>query len=182
VVSAKCTSPASACRPPPAPPRAGVVGKGVARPLRPDEAADQRQQIADLGAAAPEGPVRRPALLEHIHEQGRLPRLDGVRGTHQRHAHVGPQVGEQAPEQAVGHRIEALHAEQLLGRSRSSPNKPFCRNSTRQPARLGEGRQQQGVQPHREADDKPARAPARVPPRQYMPPSIAGANWPPRQS
>ena len=94
----------------------------------------------------------------------------------QRHADVGADVGDHAPDHRVGDLVEPGEAEQLQRLEQLDAERALLEQADRQPARARERRQQQRVEPDREAGGEAGSAPARVPPFQKMPPSIAGAN------
>ena len=103
---------------------AGVLGKCLLRPLRPEEAAGQADQLLDLGAATPEAAADGPVPLQGVHKQGCLGRLRGVGCAQQGDGEEGTEIGGQAPEQAVGDLIQSLEAEQGLRLEPAIPNSP----------------------------------------------------------
>ena len=144
----------------------GVVGEQALRRRRAEEAARHLLQLGQAGTAAPEhrrraAAGRRPP--EHIDEQQRLSGLARRRCACQRHRHVQPGVGQQAPQQRVGQAVQAGQAEQLLGPQQRDAEQAFGHEGRRQPARLGDRRQHQRVGPQRKSGGQPGqRAGARA--------------------
>ena len=132
-----------------APPR--VREERLARPLRPEEAPGEGEEILHRGAAAPEPrAIERVRVLEDVHEQGRLAGLRDPLPRRHRHAHVEADVGEHAPEQGVRDLVHAREAEELLRLQQRDAEEAVGEEARGQPARLGEGGQEQRVPPHRE--------------------------------
>ena len=73
----------------------------------------------------------------------------------QRHAHEQADVGEHAPEHAVGDVVEPGQPEELVGPEQAEAERPLGEEAGRQPARPGEGGEQQRVGPDREAAQQP---------------------------
>ena len=121
-----------------------MAGKRLLGAFAAEEAASQRQQVGDAGAAAPVGTG---GGLRAADEQRGLARLAHVRHALQRDADVGPKVDQQAPHQAVRDLVEPGQAEQVLRPQQLDAEQAMGDESVRQPARLGERGQQQGVGP-----------------------------------
>jgi len=130
--------------------------EGLARPLRPEEAPDERQEILDRGAAAPDGrALEALGVAEDVDEEGGLARLRDARPARDRDAHVGPDVGEHAPEERVRDLVEPGEPEELLRPEQRDPEQSVREEAGGQPPRLREGREHERVRPHREAGRQP---------------------------
>jgi hypothetical protein len=115
------------------PPRVG--GEGLAGPLRAEEAAHQRQQLLHRGAAAQEASALGPlGVAEDVDEEGGLRRFRVAGLPGEGHAHVQPDVGEHAPEHAVGDVVEPRQPEELLWSQQAHPERALGQEAGRQPA------------------------------------------------
>src|SRR6266849_5382629 len=82
--------------------------------------------------------------------------LGGIGALDQRYADVAADVGEHAPEQAVRDVVQALETEQLLRLEEVGSEQPVGKEGDRQPARLRERGQQQGISPDQETRSEAA--------------------------
>src|SRR5712691_6604107 len=146
------------------PAAARVGGKRLVCAFRAEKTAQQQQQAVDRGAAPPKARAGgRCRVLERIDEYGGLAVLGGVRTLDQRYTDVASDIGKHAPEQAVRDVVKSLEAEQLLRLEQIGAEQPVREESDRQPTRLGEGGQQQRVDPDEEPRSQTAdRAAARA--------------------
>ncbi len=143
---------------------ADIAGDRLLQPLGGDGGAPQ----LEAGAAARLDVAR--------HEACRLHALDGGGLAHQRARHIGGDIGEQAPEHAVGERIE-FHGEEHARPEHADAEGPLVDEAAADPAGIGEGRQQQRVEPDEEARRRcPTWRRAPWPRRHTRPPKKAGAN------
>ena len=94
---------------------AGVLVEERAGAGGAEEAAGERAQVVEAGAAAPEHRLG-AAAAEDVDEEQRLARLAGRGAAGEREADVEREVDRQAPEQRVGEVVEAGKAEQPFGR------------------------------------------------------------------
>ena len=126
--------------------------------LRRAFAQDPRGQCQQIARAHPGGPAARSQRLAlHIGvEEGRGQQLVlHARAIAHRHEHERAQVEQQRPEHAVGERIPALQAEQLLRAQGRDVERAARDPGMVEPAGPGQFRQQQGVGPDRGADQQP---------------------------
>ncbi len=132
--------------------RLGMAGQLPVRPLRPEKALKQRHQRLRRGLPAPEARRTAPCLqAKHIDEPFGLRRLIGIRARCQRHTCKQPGVDQQAPPQTMRNLIQADQAEQRLRLQPRKPEQAALHETRIDPARLGKGRQQQGIQPDQKA-------------------------------
>ena len=133
----------------------GVVGERAPRGALADDEFGQREQLAAAHAAGPAAGAERGTLHVGIEERGReqlvlqpwpLPRGD---------EHERADVEQQRPERAVGERVPADQAEQLLRAQPADAEWAVLDPCGREPAAVGERRQQQRVQPQRRTDEQP---------------------------
>src|SRR5215470_2376743 len=89
-----------------------------------------------------------------VDEQRRLASFDHVRTPRQRYAHIGGDVGQHTPKQAVGNFIKASHPEELVWLEQGDTKKSLVDKMQGYPTGSGEGWQQQRVTPHRKTGDK----------------------------
>ncbi len=120
------------------------------RPLGAEVARGHRLQLADLDRAAPQTRGGVALAPVGVDEGGGLQALDRLRHAHQRDRDVGQQVGEQAPEHAVGQRVE-VEPEQMLRPEPADAGRAGLQQRHRQPAGLHERRQKERVGPDQEA-------------------------------
>src|SRR5215467_2634915 len=113
--------------------------EALASSLRPQKTADQRQQIAHVGASSPHtGVLVSRRAPEDIDKQRRLASFDHVRTPRQRYAHIGGDVGQHTPKQAVGNFIKASYAEELVWLEQGDTKKSSLDEVRGQPAGSGE--------------------------------------------
>ncbi|HSC62484.1 MAG TPA: hypothetical protein VLD35_02540 [Caldimonas sp.] len=86
--------------------------------------------------------------------------------TPQRDDHEQPGIGQQTPQQRMRQAVQSGQPEQLLGFEQRDPEQPLGHEARRHPARLGDRRQHQRVDPEREAG---AEAGERAGPRAAFP-------------
>ena len=92
------------------------IGEDGVGPLAADEALGEPFEVGHRRRAPP-----RPhagalsGLAEDLDEKRRLDALDGALTGAQRNRHVRPDIGKQAPEQAVGNVVQSAQAEQHVG-------------------------------------------------------------------
>ncbi len=141
-------------------PVAGIGGESLPRPVRSQKAAEQQLQVVYGGAAAPEtGAGGCGRVVGRVHEHGSLAVLGGAGSLEQRDADVATDVGEHAPEQAMRDVIKSIEPEQLLRPEQVGAEQTMRQEGDRQPARFGEGRQEQRVNPDQEAGAEAAHRP-----------------------
>src|SRR5215471_4561747 len=129
--------------------------EALASSLRPQKTGDQRQQIAHVGTSSPHtGVLVSRRAPKDIDEQCRLASFDHVRTPRQRYAHIGGDVGQHTPKQAVGNFIKASHPEELVWLEQGDTKKSLVDKMQGKPTGSGEGWQQQRVTPHRKTGDK----------------------------
>ena len=102
---------------------AGVLVEERAGAGRAEEAAGERAQVVEPGAAAPEDRLG-AAAAEDVDEEQRLARLAGRGAAGEREADVEPDVDEQAPEQRVGEVSRPVRPNSRSGASSAMPNGP----------------------------------------------------------
>ena len=132
--------------------RAHLLGVLFKRPLSralAQKARRQRQQITDLCAALPEHGARPRVAVEDIHEQQRLAGLHRRGRAPQGHAHVGQDVEHQAPDHGVREVVQAREPQKSLGLEPCQAKGAVLQKTHREPTRLGQRRQHQGVDPKR---------------------------------
>ena len=139
---------------------AGKAAKGRSRPLPAQEALRQGQQLSHLGVTPPQGQVGPPGILEGIHEGAGLSHLLRVGHPARRHDQEDPDIGGQAPDEGMGDFVETRQPQQSLGLQEFDAEGALLQETQGQPARLGEGGDQQGVEPDGEARRQPRQGPA----------------------
>jgi hypothetical protein len=140
-----------------------------------EEAAGQRQQVGTPALPLPTAELTAASAPPTNSVAWRASR--SVRHAQQGNADVGAEVGSRLQTRQWVISSSPVSPNSCCGRSNSMPNRPVRDEAVRQPARLGEGRQQQGVGPQHETPPaRPASAPSRVPPFQNRPPITTGAN------
>ncbi|MDT4847349.1 hypothetical protein FQZ97_814010 [compost metagenome] len=133
----------------------GVAGEGFGGAHRPEKAPDQGDHLRYRGAAAPQAGAT-PGDLEHIDEEQCLGMFAAALATEQRHPDIGTQVAQQAPEQRVADLVQPNQAKELQRLEPGNGQRPLLDKAQRQPAGLGERRQQQGVGPQQESQRQAA--------------------------
>ena len=99
-------------------PRARVVGERAVGRGGSEEAGEQAVEVGDRRRAAPEARAAGLARLpEDVDEHARLPVLVGVGRRRQRHADVGADVRDHAPDHRVADRVEARRARRAAAAS-----------------------------------------------------------------
>ncbi|MCW0450102.1 hypothetical protein NB706_002936 [Xanthomonas sacchari] len=127
-----------------------LFGEGTAGMALADHALGQRLQVDHTHLPEPVAGHRR-ALRVRLQERRRAQALVQARPPARRHQHHRADVDQQRPERAVRQRIPAAHAEQLLRAQPGDAERPVQQPGRRQPAGLGQRRQQQRVDPGGEA-------------------------------
>ena len=138
--------------------------EGGMRALGPDVARHRVLQPVGGDCSAPQLEAGAGACLNVArHEGGGLHPLDRRGQAGERARDIGRHIGEQAPHHAMCQRVE-LHCEQRAGLEQADAPRPLLDEAAPDPAGIGEGRQQQGVDPDEEArGDPPHRTPRRRP-------------------
>ena len=157
-VSANCTKPGvgrhAGRRIVAAAPRV-VAERGIGA-LGAEESREQRPQFRQRRLAPPDvhvGPFAGAA--EHVDEARRLRLLRHALPREHRHDDVGADVGDHAPEHRVRDVVEPREPEQRVRLEQRDAERPLVQEADRQPARLGERRQQQRVEPDGESGAEP---------------------------
>ena len=128
-----------------------VLGDRRRGAFRAEEARQQRTQLRQRGVTLPQVhafPVR--TLAEDVDEPRRLRLLGRALPRQHGHADERAHVRDHAPQHRVRDVVEPGQAEELRRPQQRDAARPLREESGGQPARLGERRQQQRVEPHGE--------------------------------
>src|SRR5690606_31990039 len=98
-------------------------------------------------------------MAQYVDEQVGLAVFGGGRTPPQRKPDIAADVGDHAPEQAMADVVEPGQPEQLLRFQQVDAENALGQEGDRQPSGLGEGGQQQRVEPDQEAGAKPQQRP-----------------------
>ena len=124
-------------------PTADTALRGISRqllggPRRSEKAFEQANEFAERRLTTPEQgigvPMRAP---EDIDKALRLPRLQRVRTSIQRHDDIGTEIGQQAPPQAVRNGVHTTQPEQALSFQPFQTEQTVLDKAVADPARLG---------------------------------------------
>ena len=136
--------------------RGGIAAKRLLGGRNAEEARKQVVELGRRGRAAPEARAAAlAALAKDVDEQARLPMLVHARRAGERHADIGTDVGEHAPDHRVRDLIEAGEAEERERLQERDAARAVLEQADRQPARTRERGQEQRIEPHDEARDQP---------------------------